>query len=183
MPSPFHGRQAPDRRGGGGGVERLAAAHDLITFIQLDLDGAADLEGADGGPHAALTVQDPILDALLRGGFEQFPEIARAQVRHERQAGAGHVLVDQEAAHGGREEAEGVELSEAVVGFEGDEAKDGHGQAARAAGVAGTGALQLGMEEGGDVGARLGHDEMVDVEEFTDAGERGVAVVIVGLAP
>lgn len=29
----------------------------------------------------------------------------------------------------------------------------------------------VGLEEGGDVGACLGHEEVVDVEEFGDAGE------------
>ena len=44
-------------------------------------------------------------------------------------------------------------------------------------------ALEIGIEEWGDVGSCLGDDEVVHVEEFGDAGKRGFAVVVVGLAP
>ena len=37
--------------------------------------------------------------------------------------------------------------------------------------------LQVGAEEGGDVGARLGDDEVVHVEELGHAGKRGVPLV------
>ena len=41
--------------------------------------------------------------------------------------------------------------------------------------------LVVGAEEGGDVGAGLADDEVVDVEEFGDAGEGGVSVVVGGV--
>lgn len=44
-------------------------------------------------------------------------------------------------------------------------------------------ALEIGVEEWGDVRACLGDDEVVDVEELGDAGEGGFAVVVGGLAP
>jgi len=122
-------------------------------------------------------VQDPILQTLLRGCFEELEEVARCKIGHEGHAGAGDGLVDEEAADGGGEETEGVELGEAVVDFEGCEAEEGRDDA-RSAGLARVGGvLEFGAEEGGDVGAGLADDEVVHVEEFGDAAEGGVALV------
>ncbi len=122
-------------------------------------------------------MQDPVVQALLCGGLEELEEIAGGQVGGQGQAGAGNRFVDEEAPDGGGEEAEGVELAEAVAHFEGGEAEEGHHEAlsARVAGVVGV--LEVVAEEGRDVGAGLADDEVVDVEELGDAGERGVAVV------
>lgn len=38
--------------------------------------------------------------------------------------------------------------------------------------------MQVGAEEGGEVGTRLGDDEVVHVEEFCDAVERGFTVCV-----
>jgi len=51
--------------------------------------------------------------------------------------------------------------------------------------VAGVGwaMLQVGAQEGRDVGPGLGHDEVVYVEELGNAGKRRVTVRVAGLAP
>lgn len=81
MLPPLSGRQAPQGRRRSR-IQRLPSPHNLIALIQLNLDGTAHLESPDRRPHATLAVQDPVLEAFLCGGLEQFPEIARTQVRH-----------------------------------------------------------------------------------------------------
>ena len=98
-------------------IHRLPPPHELIPAIDLDLDGAADLQGAHGRPHAPLPPQDPMVQTLLCRHVEQLDEVGGADVRHEGQAGAGDVLVDEEAAERGRERAERVQLVEAMVDF------------------------------------------------------------------
>ena len=86
-------------------IHRLPPSHELIAPVQFHLDRAPDLQRADGRPDAALAVQDPVIQALLRRRFEQFQKVAGRQVRHERQAGAGDRLVDQEPSDGCGEHA------------------------------------------------------------------------------
>ena len=43
--------------------------------------------------------------------------------------------------------------------------------------------VQIAPEKWGDIGPCLTDDEMIDIEEFCDAGERGVTVGVGGLAP
>lgn len=43
--------------------------------------------------------------------------------------------------------------------------------------------LQVGAQEGSNVGPSLRDDEVVHVEELGDAGERGVTIRVVGLTP
>ena len=66
-------------------------------------------------------MQDPVLQAALGRRLEQFPEIARAEVRHHGDACARDVLVDEEPAECDGEEPEGIELAQSVVDFEGGE--------------------------------------------------------------
>ena len=105
-PDALLGRQtrAPSRERAAG-IHWLPPSDELVAAIELDLDGAADFEGADGGPDAPLAVQDPIVQALLCGRLEESEEVARGQVGGEGEAGAGDRLVDEEAADRGREHA------------------------------------------------------------------------------
>lgn len=43
--------------------------------------------------------------------------------------------------------------------------------------------LQVRAQEGSNIGPRLRDDEVVDVEELGDAGERGITIRVVGLTP
>lgn len=91
-PPPLRLRQTPphNRRAR---IQRLPPSHNLITFIQLHLHRTSDFERAYSRPNAALSMQDPILQSSLRRRLEQFPEIPRAEVWHQREACARDVLV------------------------------------------------------------------------------------------
>ena len=66
--------------------------------------------------------------------------------------------------------------------FEDEQACGERGEAA-GVGLARVGMVQVGAQEGGNVGTGLGDDEVVDVEELGDAGKGRVALGVGGLAP
>ena len=158
-------------------VHWLPSPDELIAPVQLHFDRTADPQSAHRGPDAPLTVQNPVVQALLCGRLEQLQKVAGGQVRDEGQAGTGDGLVDEEAPDRGREHAERVQLAEPVVHFERREAEQRHHDAtsSRLPGVVRM--LAVIPQEGRDVGSGLADDEVVDVEEFGDAGEGGVALV------
>lgn len=123
----------------------------------------------------------------MRRMFQQPQQIRRRQLRNQRQARTVDRLIDQQTADGRRQHAKSVELVQAMVELEREESEQGRGEVPGAAGhsVAGGGraVLQVGAQEGRDVGPRLRHDEVVHVEELGDAREWRVAVRVAGLAP
>lgn len=141
-----------------------------------------------------------------RGIEQQLDEVGGRHVRDEGQGGgggaAGDLLVDEEAADADGQEAQGVELAQAVAQLEADDAeevrRDHLSVAPAAASAAGErkgkeepreeggrrrGAVHVGLEEGHQVGARLAHDEVVHVEELRDAHQRRLAVLLRRVGP
>ena len=115
---------------------------------------------------------------MLSRGIEQGQQIAKGEIGGEANFGPAAItrdgLVHEEAAERGGQAAERVELAEQVEDLAGEEADErveegggdgGGGVTARV--------VLLGADEGGEVGARLRDDEVVDVEEFADAFEGG----------
>jgi len=43
--------------------------------------------------------------------------------------------------------------------------------------------MEVGAEEGGEVGSSLGDNKVIDVEELCDAVERGFAARVAGMRP
>lgn len=166
---------------------RLEPARALIGRLDLVFDHAPDAEGAHGGPDAPLAPQDPVVEGVARGRLEQADEVFRRDGRDEHHAGAVvDLLVDEEAADARRQEAQRVELAQAVAHLEPDDAE----QVARdlhaplvARRVQQRGAVHVGLEEGDEVRAGLADDEVVDVEQLRDPGERGLAVLVGGVGP
>lgn len=158
-------------------IQRLPSPHQLIAPIQLHLDGAPHPQQTYIRPHAPLPLTDPVLQPLPRGRLQQSQEIRGPQVRHEGQACAGHGLVEQEPADGDWQKTESVELVEAMVHLLCGEAEQRE-RDPRPSGLAGGArVLEVGSEEWREVGAGLGYDEMVHVEQFGDARQRGVSLV------
>lgn len=127
-------------------------------------------------------MKNPIVQTLLRRRFQKPEEVAWAKVRNERQASTGYVFIDEKPTDGSRQEAQRIQLIETVMDLPRDKAEERDRQAL-GSGLTGVWMLEFGAEEGSDVGARLRDDEVIDVEEFGDAGEWRLSVGVAGVFP
>lgn len=157
-------------------IHRLPPAHKLIPAIELDLNRTAHLQRADRRPNAPLAPENPILQALPRRILEQPPKIPRRQLRHERQTGAGHILIQQKPPNPRGQQPQAIQLIQAVLHLEHHQPQNRHAEAPLPV-LARVGVVQVGAQERREVGPRLRDDEVVDVEELGDAVERALAVV------
>lgn len=163
-------------------LPRPTSSRELVPAIELDLDGAADLQRRNSRPDAALTLADPVVNSVLCGILQKPEEVGGRELGDDGQTCAGDIFVEQEAADGGAEVAEFVELVEAVLDLEDDEFEDGHGEFPAAV-LAGIGVVQVRAQEGRKVGAGLGHDEVVYVVQLGYAVQRRLAVLVEGVRP
>lgn len=130
-------------------------------------------------------MQDPVVQIALGRGLEQLAEVGGAQVGRQRDACSRHVFVHEQAPQRHGQQADRVELAQAVVDFERGESEQQRDREAAPSRrrLARGWVLQVRAQEGSDVGPRLRDDEVVDVEELRDAREGGFAVRVVGLPP
>lgn len=114
-------------------ITSLELPHNLVRAIELILHGAAHPQRRNGGPHAALPAQHPVIQGVASGRLEQADKVARRDLGHQRHGRGGHLLVDEEPADASREEAQGVELAQAVADLEPDHAHEKRRQLRRLA--------------------------------------------------
>jgi hypothetical protein len=64
-----------------------------------------------------------------------------------------------------------------VLNLKDDETQDGHAKSPAAV-LVWIGVVRVGSEEGREIRSGLGDDEVIDVEEFTNAMQRRLAVAV-----
>jgi hypothetical protein len=84
--------------------------HNLITSVQLNLDGTADFQGTNRRPDTPLASQNPIFQTLFRGILEKLCKIFRRQVWYKCQARPRDAFVYEQLPQAHREQTEIIEL-------------------------------------------------------------------------
>ena len=74
-------------------IQRFPPPNQLIAPVKLHLHRTPYFQGAYSRPNTPLAAQDPVLQAFLRGVFEQFDQVAWCQFGYKRQACAGDGFV------------------------------------------------------------------------------------------
>lgn len=151
----------------------------LVRALNFVLDGATNLEGANGRPNGALPAEDPVVERLARRRFQKTEEITKCDFRDQSHAGAGYFFVHEKAANAGRKEAQCVKLAQAVADLEADHPYDvASGLIAFVAGREERGAMHIRLEKGDQIRACLRDDEVVDVEKLGNPRQRRSVVFV-----
>jgi hypothetical protein len=80
----------------------------LIRFLNLELNGTTDAQGADRRPNATLATEDPVVEGFTGGRLEEPNEITGRNAGDEGHARTWDLFVNKEPANAGRQETQRI---------------------------------------------------------------------------